>query len=600
VHARHFHGAIRILLLCCAAGGWGSLSAQQLPPGATPGGVLPKPTEATQQPPPQTELVVPPVSERPLGREEGPRVVVKSFTLVGVSDLGARPNGRAVHEAEVRQVLNAALKGQPQEGFTVNQLQELAGKVADYLHGKGFILAQAFVPAQDVHDGNITIKVLPGKLARIKVEGNKWYSSRTLLRPFNSLLGDVVQKESIESALLTLANYPGLTAFGVLGAGPEVGTTNLTLRVQNEQKVTADASYDNYGSQFAGERRAQLTLGVNDLFGEADRLRVYGLYAYEPGDTTAHGTYGGINYEIPIFSPRDSLLASYSTNYYDIGEVSADIAASNPKGHTAIGELGYRHDLAPSRLGTASFGLALDLKRATFDELGAEIFRDALSTVRANFDWNRTDTRFRGVNQFEIAVEHGFKNLLGAMGDYDTAPGAGETQASRLDASGEFTKGTLNAQRLQSFTTNTSLLLRVQGQYSGDRLVSLEQLSLGGPDAVRAYPVAQALVDSGAVGTAEFIFGVPGLANRPAFANRTWGQVLQFSFFYDYSHGTLNTPNPLGTQDHFNLGGYGAAVQFNIPARVFFRLDVAKPTTSDFVASNGRNPQYFFRLGVSF
>ena len=598
MHARHFHKAVGVLLLCSAAGGWSSLLAQ-LPPGATPGGVQPKPTEATQPAPPPSELFsVPSVPERPLGLEEGPRLVVKSFTLAGLGDLAARH--AKVSEAEVHQLLDAALKRQPQAGLTVNQLQELAGKVADYLHAKGFILAQAFVPAQDVRNGDVKIQILAGKLKTVKVEGNKVYSAPTLLRPFNSLVGDVVEKDSMESALLTLANYPGLSAFGVLGAGAEVGTTNLTLRVQSEQRITVDGSYDNYGTQFAGERRAQVAVGVNDLFGEADKLRAYGLYAYEPGDTNAHGTYGGFNYEIPLFTPRDSVLLSYSTNSYDIGGVSAAIASLKPKGRTGIGELGYRHDLPPNRLGSASFGVALDVERATFDEQGAELFKDDLTTGRVNFAWNRTDTRFHGVNQLEVAYVRGFKNLLGAMGDYNNAPPPGTVQASRFGASGEFGKATLNAQRLQSITTNTSLLLRFQGQFSSDRLVSLQQLSMGGPDSIRAYPVSQALVDNGVVGTAEYIFGIPGLANRPAFANRTWGQVLQLSVFYDYGHGTLNGPNPAGVLAHYNLGGWGGAVQFNIPARVFFRLDIAKPTTTSYVASNNRDPQYFFRLGVSY
>jgi len=178
----------------------------------------------------------------------------------------------------VRKVLESALQQQPPEGFTVNQLQELAGKVADYYHAKGFILAQAFVPAQDVRDGNVTVQVLEGKLSAINVEGNKSYSTRSLLRPFRSLLGGPVEKDSIESALLTLTNYPGVSAFGVLGAGHDIGTTLLTLRVQSEKRVTVESSVDNHGSQFAGQYRGQLALGFNNLLGDADRLRLYGLY----------------------------------------------------------------------------------------------------------------------------------------------------------------------------------------------------------------------------------------------------------------------------------------------------------------------------------
>ncbi len=618
--ARHFQTSVRVLLFFVgSAAGWSSLLlAQQLPPGATPGGVLPRVAEATQQPQPQSELfIVPRVSERPLGTDEGPRLVVKSFTLVGVSDRAVHPHHRIatlnnslarlgghfvlaasrwdVREADVRQVLDAALKQQPQGGFTVNQLQELAGKVADYYHAKGLILAQAFVPAQEVRNGNVTIQVLEGRLTAINVEGNKSYSTRTLLRPFKSLVGDLVEKDSIESALLTVTDYPGVSAFGVLSAGREVGTTQLTLRVQNEKRVVVDSSVDNHGSQFAGQYRGQLGLTVNNLVGDADRLRLYGLYGFDPSDSKAHGVYGGVAYEVPLFSPRDSVLISYATNSYDIGKVTADIAATNPKGTTGIGELGYRHNLAPSRLGSASFGLAFDVKRGTFKELGQDRYKDNLTTAQVNFAWDRIDTRFRGVNQLALAYTRGFKNALGAIGDYNINA---VTPPSRFGASGQFGKTSLTLQRLQRITTYSSMLLRIVGQHSNDRLVSLEQLSLGGPDAVRAYAVADTLIDKGALGTAELILGAPGFANHPAFGSRTWGQVLQISVFYDYGYGRLNSPLA-NTESTFNLGGWGGAIQLNVPSRVFARIDVAKPTTSR-IPANNRDPQYFFRLGASF
>jgi hemolysin activation/secretion protein len=106
-------------------------------------------------------------------------------------------------------------------------------------------------------------------------------------------------------------------------------------------------------------------------------------------------------------------------------------------------------------------------------------------------------------------------------------------------------------------------------------------------------------MDRGAVATAEIILGAPGFANRPAFAGRTWGQVLEVSLFTDYGTGHLNGALPAGTPATTTLGGYGGALQFNIPGRVFARFDLATPATGR-TPSNGRDPQYFFRLGTSF
>jgi hemolysin activation/secretion protein len=562
--------------------------SQQLPPGATPrvGPVVP-PVETQSSP-----FVVPRVSDRPLGLEEGPRLIVKGFKLLQVVD---RPKA-GIRVADVQHQLDAALATQPAQGFTVNQLQELAGKVADYYHKKGLLLAQAFIPEQQITNGIVSVEVLEGKLSAVKVEGNKWYSTKTLLRPFKGLIGDPVEKDSIESALLTVTNYPGISAFGVLGAGHDVGATDLTLRVQSEQRVTVDTSVDNDGTQYAGEYRGQVGLGFNDLLGYADHLRLYGLYEFEPSDSDAHGVYGGFDYDIPLFSPHDFLDFSASRNTYVIGKVTADIEATDPKGNATVGEVAYRHELARSRLGSASVGVAFDVKRATFQQFDVDKFKDDLSSARLFFNWDRIDTRFEGVDQLELSYTHGFNDLLGSIGNYDiTSP----TPPSREGANGEFNKVTLTLQRLQHITANMSLLIRLQGQQSNDPLLSLEQISLTGPDAVRAYPIADALVDKGGVGTVELIVGAPGFANKPAFAGRSWGQVLQFSVFVDYAAGTLNASKLDPGETNETVGGWGGAVQFNIPGHVFARVDVATQITS-VQPTNGRNPQYFFRVGGTF
>lgn len=591
----HALGCMKPLLAAiavCSASVVPAIAAQQVSP---PGGVPPINPRATQPslPAPAAPLVVPGVNERPLGLTEGPKIVVKAFRLERAVDLPKY----GVRVAQARKILDDAIRKEPAQGYTVNELQAIAGRVADYYHGKGLVLAQAFVPAQRVIDQTIVVEVLVGRLEAVRVVGNKHYSTRMLLRPFKKLVGQPLEKDAVESALLTVTGYPGLSAFGVLGAGRELGATDLTLRVQREKRVGLDFSVDNEGVQNSGQYRAQVGLTLNDPLGLADELQLSGMYAFDPSHNSEHGAYGGGAYSIPLFSPRDFIELSYSTNAYVVGGLPADLQLSNPKGKATTGELGYRHDFAPSRLGTAGISLAFDVKRATFSASGTELFKDDLSTAHVDFHWDRIDTRFKGVNQLLLSYEHGFKNLLGSIGNYTASE---NPRPSRLNASGEFNKAFLSLQRLQQISSSVSLLLHVQGQDTSDPLLSLEQMSIAGPDAVRAYSAADVLVDKGAIGTAELIVGAPGLANRPAFGDRTWGQELQFSVFVDYAVGWLNdyVPGASVTPQHVNLGGWGGAVQFNVPGHVFARIDVATPLTAR-RPGNGRDPQYFFRLGVS-
>ena len=538
---------------------------------------------------------VPRVYDRPLGLDEGPRIAVKAFKLQGATD---RPEHH-VRVAEVQALLDTARAQQPAQGFSINQLQEAANKVAAYYREHGYILAQAFVPAQQVANGEVIVQVMEGRLADVVVEGNKGYSAPTLKRPFKSLIDAPLDKDSIESALLTLTSYPGITAFGVLGAGHDIGTTNLTLRVQSEDRFRIESVVDNYGTQFAGEYRGQVTLTFNDPLHRADRLKLTGLYAATSSSGSSHGAYGGLDYEIPLFSPNDSLRVIHLTNAYNVGAAAAGVSTTDSKGDTRVDELGFRHDFARTRLGSASLGIAFNVKSATFRAPPTVVYDDKLATARIDAQAERIDTRFRGVNRVALSYTHGFNGVFGSLGAYDPAAAAAGSQVSRLGASGQFDKVALQLQRLQRLTQYTSLVLRIDGQYTSDPLVSLEQFSMGGPDSVRAYPVAEALAEKGGVASLELILGAPGFASHPAFGATTWGQILQFSVFADYAHGSLNAPLTAAQERNVNLSGAGLAVQFSLPGRVFARLDAAKPLGTREPA-NGRDPQFYGRFGITF
>lgn len=582
-----------VLLTAVVVGLASEMASAQVPPAATPGGVLPRVEPAV----PATEqrgdlFTIPRVYDRPLGLDEGPRVVVKAFRLVGAVD---RP-AHGVSAADAMALLEKARLEQPPAGFSINELHEVAGKVAVYYHEHGYILAQSFVPEQEVAGGAVTVQVLEGTLADIQVEGNQRYRARMLEWPFDTLRGEPIQKESIESALLTLTKYPGVTAFGVLGAGREVGTSQLTLRVQSEDRFEMEAAVDNHGSQFAGEYRGQLVLTFNDPLRRADRLQLVGLYALDSTDSDTHGLYGGLDYQIPLFSPRDSLRVLHLTNTYTVGASAVSLAAVETEGETQVDEIGYRHDLPRTRLGSASIGLAFNVKSAEFNAPPAAIYDDKLTTARLDAQWERVDTVFRGVNHFAFSYTHGFKDLLGSLDDYDPTVLGG---ASRLGASGEFDKISLQVQRLQRLTQNTSVLLRVDGQYSDDPLVSLEQFSLGGPDSVRAYSVSEVLAERGGVASLELILGAPFIAKHAAFGGYTWGQLLQLSLFADYAKGRLNPPLLSAQEQSVELSGAGGALQFTVPGHLFARLEAATPLSNRPVG-NDRDPQFYFRLGASF
>ena len=68
------------------------------------------------------------------------------------------------------------------------------------------------------------------------------------------------------------------------------------------------------------------------------------------------------------------------------------------------------------------------------------------------------------------------------------------------------------------------MLVRLDGQWSNDLLVSLEQFPMGGPESVRAYPLSSFLTDSGYLGSLEVRLGTP-------FLKGAWRDVFDLSVF---------------------------------------------------------------------
>ena len=200
-----------------------------LPDSARPGAVRPEEIGRPVAPPePAGALMeIPAVIDRPFEVDEGPRLAVTQFRF---------PNARDLPSVDLRvvdlQKLVDGLRDQRPEGFTIGQLQEVADQVTRFYRGKGLILAQAVLPVQQVQEVTVEIQIFEGVLGRVLTEGNEMYDAVVLQGPFKKLVGEPVTKDAIETALLQLTDFPGLTVFGVFQPGQQVGTADIVLRVQ--------------------------------------------------------------------------------------------------------------------------------------------------------------------------------------------------------------------------------------------------------------------------------------------------------------------------------------------------------------------------------
>ena len=216
----------RILTVVLVAAGQGALAQ---PIGASAGGqfqqIPPAPSQPRSLPDIRIERGQPPPSPGP----EGVRIVVMSLHVTGESRFT---------EAE----LIAAAGFRPGVELDLAGLRILAARIADFYNRHGYFVAQAYLPAQDILNGSVTIAVVEGRYGKVSLH-NRTNVSDALARSVLAGLdpGDVVAARPLERRLLLLSDLPGVGVNATLSPGQAVGTSDLLVGLTPGRRVTGSA-----------------------------------------------------------------------------------------------------------------------------------------------------------------------------------------------------------------------------------------------------------------------------------------------------------------------------------------------------------------------
>jgi hemolysin activation/secretion protein len=98
----------------------------------------------------------------------------------------------------------------------------------------GFVTISVTLPKQKLTNGIVQVKVVEGRLAQIKVEGNRWFSTPNVLRALPSLDTNILLNTKWFQPELDRANQnQDRQIYPVISPGLEPGTSDLTLQVKD-------------------------------------------------------------------------------------------------------------------------------------------------------------------------------------------------------------------------------------------------------------------------------------------------------------------------------------------------------------------------------
>jgi len=435
--------------------------------------------------------------------------------------------------------------------LTLSELRGMASKIADHYHTNGYFVAQAYLPAQDIKDGAVTIAVLEGQYGSVTL-----HNQTNLSDGLASGLLDAPKEEAtiaiapLESRLLLLSDIPGVNVNSTMTPGTTVGTSDLIVDLTPGRRVTGSIEADNAGNYYTGRYRIGATVNLNNPIGLGDVFSVRAL-------TSGSGmNYGRASYQLQL--GKATVGAAYAAMEYELDE---EFEFLDAHGTAQIASLYGSYPLIRSR-NTNLYALAGYDYKTFLDKV------DITSTV--------TDKNVH-VGTAGLAGNHrdGFGggglttySLTGTAGDVDiNTPEALAADEVTAQTNGSFQKLGFDAARLQSVTDRIALYAGINGQVASQNLDISEKMALGGPYAVRAYPVGEGYSDEAYVATLE------ARLLLPAFWDTMPGQMHLIGFA-DTGTGTIHKDPWTDEDNHRTLSGAGIGLTWadydNFIAKVYY------------------------------
>ena len=510
---------------------------QQIPPSPVPEKIEPR-------------VDVVPQSITTTAEADSVKIVVKSLKLTGA---------RVYSEAELLPLTGFI----PGSELTLTDLRGMATRIGEHYRENGYFVAQAYLPAQDIKDGAVTIAVIEGEYGKVTLNNQTRLSDGLANDVFGGInSGDPIRAAPLESRLLLLSDIPGVKVKSSLVPGASVGASDLIVELTPGPTVSGEVDFDNAGNRYTGEYRLGGTVNLNNLAGRGD---VASLRAMTSGS--------GLNYARASYQMqfgKATAGVAYSGLKYKLGKEFAPLRAH---GTAEIASIYGSYPLIRSRNNNLNAGLIYEDKTFQDKVDATSSVTDKKAQVLSASLYGDNRDRFGGGGVTSYALTWSTGNI-----DIET-PAARIIDAATAQTNGHYDKLGFRLRRLQRITDSLALSAALDGQFASKNLDSSEKMELGGMYGVRAYPEGEAYADEGYVLTLEARYLLP------KFSQTMPGQMHLIGFV-DTGSVTINKRPWAAGNNTRTLSGAGVGINWTDPnnfvARAYYavKLGNEKPTSA--------------------
>ncbi len=413
-----------------------------------------------------------------------PQITPKAASADRISVRKINIRGNRSVDASEFQPLVTRLEGKE---LTIGELEDACARITETYRKRGYFLARAYLPAQDVTDGVLSIEIAEAWLEFVRIDNQSLASNGAIRRKFSAIeVGDVITTDKVEEAIAAVSELAGIVISEVsVSPGLNQGATIINLTTGATAAFTGAAYVDNYGVLYTGQHRFGCNLSYASPFQAGDLLTFAGITTEQSGLTSYL-----FRYDRPIARRWDAAINLSRTNYA-LGDAYA-----------ALGAQGFADTVEAELTRTLKQGRGF--KHHVSASLGHRRLEDEITTTQLTT--SRQDTFASLAYHYRKDHEH---TLQGAQTRAFVRLTAGDIRfedaaSGSIDAAGARTQGSyqkIDAMASHELVLNEDFSLhlssRAQLSLDGKNLDGSQKIGLSGFDGVRAYSPSEMLGDNG-------------------------------------------------------------------------------------------------------
>ena len=422
------------------------------------------------------------------------------------------------------------------------------------------------------NDNILYISIVEGKYKEIKLNNSSLVDDNSLQTILdNAKSNGIINIKDIERAIILINDRAGVKVNKAeISPGAEVGSSDFNIQTTATPRVDGYIVADNYGSRYTGLYRAQALVNINSPFNIGDKISISGLVSN--GADLKNGRFA---YELPLNSYGLKADIAYTRTNYDLVKEYKDLDA---KGNSSIYEAGLSYPLIRS----TNENLYLKGKyyhKDMNDYMSGDKYEDkSINSFVTTLEYDKNYS----IGTLPARVFANLNLTTGHLSSKNSNPNNGNY--NKVDT---YISNDIYFNEIFSLNTN----LTAQKVLGNKNLDGSEDLTLGGPNAVKLYPYSEQSAENGYIASFELFSKLPNIASY----NHKIG------LFYDmgnvYQEKNLDTTFQRKTLQDIGLGYYSSFDDFFLRTQIAWNLN-SKPISSEY--TNHKNSKFLVQAGWVF